>query len=185
VRAPDSRNGRCLTASLFGLSRFDGAGYVASLEESARRFSWTVPAERTRRRQTASALIVREGKILLERRSAGAKSHPGFWDTSGGHLEPAEDPDEALVREMREELGIEGGRRRLAAVVDDDAPAAGAPYRHHIYLLTEWDRDPAPREGQTIEWWDVEAAASRAAPAPLNPIIARVLAICVANGWIP
>jgi hypothetical protein len=160
VRAPDSRNGRCLTASLFGLSRFDGAGYVASLEESARRFSWTVPAERTRRRQTASALIVREGKILLERRSAGAKSHPGFWDTSGGH-------------------------RRLAAVGDDDAPAAGAPYRHHIYLLTEWDGDPAPREGQTIEWWDVEAAASRAAPAPLNPIIARVLAICVANGWIP
>jgi 8-oxo-dGTP diphosphatase len=54
----------------------------------------------------AAAVIEREGKILLTRRMKG--SHlAGLWEFPGGKLEPGEAPEQAVVRECREECGIE------------------------------------------------------------------------------
>jgi 8-oxo-dGTP diphosphatase len=64
----------------------------------------------------ATALIRREGKILLGRRPEG-NSLAGYWEFPGGKIEMGESPEEALQRELQEELGIEAvvGPLRLSA----------------------------------------------------------------------
>src|SRR5438309_11521546 len=56
--------------------------------------------------EVAAAVIERPGAFLLAQRPAG-KPYPGYWEFPGGKIEPGEDARAALVRELREELGIE------------------------------------------------------------------------------
>lgn len=53
----------------------------------------------------AAALIDRDGRVLVQKRPEGS-SHPGLWEFPGGKIETDESPEAALVRELREELGI-------------------------------------------------------------------------------
>jgi isopentenyldiphosphate isomerase len=57
----------------------------------------------------------RAGRLFLQKRSARKDVQPGKWDTSvGGHMQPGEKPEQAAVREMREELGIAPARLEFA-----------------------------------------------------------------------
>jgi 8-oxo-dGTP diphosphatase len=58
--------------------------------------------------QVVAGIIERDGEVLVCRRRAG-QAHPLKWEFPGGKVEPGESPEEALVRELREELGIETG----------------------------------------------------------------------------
>ena len=53
-----------------------------------------------------AGLIVKSDRILLGHRSEGRAFYPNVWDVFGGHIEPGEQPEETLVREMPEEFGI-------------------------------------------------------------------------------
>ncbi|MEO7176623.1 MAG: (deoxy)nucleoside triphosphate pyrophosphohydrolase [Saprospiraceae bacterium] len=55
--------------------------------------------------QVVCALIERDGKVLLAQRSASMR-HPGLWEFPGGKLEGSESPEQCLLREIKEELGI-------------------------------------------------------------------------------
>jgi len=55
-----------------------------------------------------AAIIVHEGKVLLTRRKADVP-YPLLWEFPGGKVEPAEDPLDCIVREIREELAIQVG----------------------------------------------------------------------------
>jgi 8-oxo-dGTP diphosphatase len=57
-------------------------------------------------RECVAALIVKNQKILLGQRSAERSFYPGVWDVFGGHVEPQESYQQALLRELHEELGI-------------------------------------------------------------------------------
>jgi 8-oxo-dGTP diphosphatase len=48
-----------------------------------------------------------EGRVLLLKRPDGARNYPGVWDLPGGKVDTGETPDQALVREVREETGLE------------------------------------------------------------------------------
>lgn len=50
-----------------------------------------------------AAVVIRDGKVLITRRPEG-KRHPGLWEFPGGKVDPGESPEEALCREIREEL---------------------------------------------------------------------------------
>lgn len=63
-----------------------------------------VPDERCR---LVAAVLVHEGRVLLRHRSPDRARFPDAWDLPGGLLESGESAAEALVRELREELGIE------------------------------------------------------------------------------
>jgi 8-oxo-dGTP diphosphatase len=64
----------------------------------------------------AAGIVEREGKILAARRKKGAHLG-GHWEFPGGKLEPDESPEECLVRELREEMGISVLPRRILEVV--------------------------------------------------------------------
>jgi 8-oxo-dGTP diphosphatase len=79
----------------------------------------------------AAALIDDAGRVLLQRR-APDRAMAGLWEFPGGKVEPGELPEAALVRELREELGIETESTSLAPACFASAPMGG---NHMILLL--------------------------------------------------
>ncbi len=104
-------------------------------------------------RVTATALLVREGRVLLGKRTSRIR-FAGMWDAFGGHLEAGESPEEALRRELREELAIEITLARFLRVYEDVDPTSGQTFRHHLFLVTGWDGEPgiANEEHSEIRW---------------------------------
>lgn len=97
------------------------------------------------------ALIDPDGRVLLAQRPA-ARAFPGFWEFPGGKMEENELPEDALIRELREELGIETKHACLA-------PIAFSSYGYesfHALLLVFacriWQGVPEGKEGQTLAW---------------------------------
>ncbi|MBN8930350.1 MAG: 8-oxo-dGTP diphosphatase MutT [Rhodospirillales bacterium] len=99
----------------------------------------------------ACALIDTDGRVLLARRPEGKKM-AGLWEFPGGKLNPGETPEAALIRELKEELGIDVSAACLAPF----AFASHAYERFHLlmplYLCRRWKGAPKPREGQTLAW---------------------------------
>jgi len=99
----------------------------------------------------ACALIDIDGRVLLARRPEGKKM-AGLWEFPGGKLHPGETPEAALIRELKEELGIDVSAACLAPF----AFASHAYERFHLlmplYLCRRWKGIPRAREGQTLSW---------------------------------
>jgi len=99
----------------------------------------------------ACALIDKDGRILMCKRPKG-KSHAGLWEFPGGKIEVGERPEETIVRELREELGIEPCERCLQpfsfASHDYDDFNLFMP----LFLCRQWDGFAKPKEGQTLKW---------------------------------
>jgi 8-oxo-dGTP diphosphatase len=99
----------------------------------------------------ACALVDAETRVLIARRPEG-RAMAGLWEFPGGKMEPGESPEATLVRELREELGIELSRSSLAPF----AFASHAYERFHLlmplFLCRRWQGIPSAREGQTLRW---------------------------------
>jgi 8-oxo-dGTP diphosphatase len=99
----------------------------------------------------ACALIDRDGRILLARRPEGKKM-AGLWEFPGGKLNPGETPEAALIRELKEELGIDVSAACLAPF----AFASHAYDSFHLlmplFLCRRWKGTPTGRENQTLAW---------------------------------
>ncbi|SIQ64395.1 8-oxo-dGTP diphosphatase [Rhizobium sp. RU35A] len=99
----------------------------------------------------ACALVDADGRILLAQRPEG-KSLAGLWEFPGGKVEPGETPEETLVRELEEELGI-------ATRVPCLAPLTFASHTYEtfhllmpLYVCRRFEGIPAGREGQALKW---------------------------------
>ncbi|HKT36790.1 MAG TPA: NUDIX domain-containing protein [Ktedonobacterales bacterium] len=114
----------------------------------------------------AGGLLCRQGRLLLGKRSARRGAYPGVWDMPGGHMEVDETAEQALVRELREELGVTATAWRELAVLR--APAMGAEdgaedahvLRLHVFLVNDWCGEPrnlAPDEHEALAWFTLEA----------------------------
>ena len=119
--------------------------------------------------EVAAAVIERPGEFLLAQRPAG-KPYAGFWEFPGGKIEPGEDARAALVRELREELGIEV--REATPWITRMYAYTHATVRLHFFRVTAWGGEPQPLEDQAIRWQVVGAPDV----SPMLPANAPVLA---------
>jgi 8-oxo-dGTP diphosphatase len=102
----------------------------------------------------AAALADAEGRVLLQQRAAG-RTMAGRWEFPGGKVESGERPEAALVRELREELGIEVDPARLAPIAFASADTPDGTGRHLLlllYLCREWRGIPQPLDAAALKW---------------------------------
>ncbi len=99
----------------------------------------------------ACALIDSDGRVLLTQRPEG-KALAGLWEFPGGKVESGETPEEALLRELEEELGV---RTKVACL----APLTFASHSYDefhllmpLFVCRRYEGVPEGREGQAIRW---------------------------------
>jgi mutator protein MutT len=113
-------------------------------------------------------------RVLLGRRSAARAWLPGVWDVPGGHCEPGEAPEAALVRELREELGV------TPLAWEHLATGHEGGVTLHVYRVRRWDgtpRNARPDEHDALAW----VSADEASGLPLaHPALGAVLRRAVA-----
>jgi 8-oxo-dGTP diphosphatase len=111
----------------------------------------------------AVALIDTEGRVLLAQRPPG-KSLAGLWEFPGGKVEQGESPEVALIRELREELGIDTWQSCLAPLTFASHAYENFHLLMPLFACRRWQGIPQPREGQVLAW--VRPAAMRDYPMP-------------------
>ncbi|MBB3411830.1 MULTISPECIES: 8-oxo-dGTP diphosphatase MutT [unclassified Rhizobium] len=118
----------------------------------------------------ACALIDTDGRILLAQRPEG-KSLAGLWEFPGGKVESGETPEETLVRELNEELGI-------TTKVPCLAPLTFASHSYDtfhllmpLYVCRRYEGIPHGREGQAIKWVRPQALRDYPMPPADEPLI--------------
>jgi len=97
----------------------------------------------------ACALTDDDGRVLLQQRPPG-KPMAGLWEFPGGKLERGETPEQALSREIGEELGL------VLAMVEPalfaSAPLPGQHLLLLLYLCRDWHGDPEARHASALRW---------------------------------
>jgi 8-oxo-dGTP diphosphatase len=99
----------------------------------------------------ASALIDPDGRVLITQRPPG-KSMAGLWEFPGGKVEPGERPEESLIRELREELGIAVKEECLAPLTFASHLYPDFHLLMPLYVCRRWEGFVEAREGQQLKW---------------------------------
>ena|ERR1043166_4030822 len=121
----------------------------------------------------AAAIIDADGRVLISRRPEG-KTMAGLWEFPGGKIAERETPESALVRELKEELGIVTSEGCLSPVTFASHAYDGFHLLMPLYLCRNWQGLLAPQEGQNIAWVkprDLKNYAMPPADAPLLPAL--------------
>ena len=129
-------------------------------------------------RLVVAGILVREGRLLMSRRPAGG-AWPGLWELPGGKVEAEETPEDALVREWREELDVTplGPVPYDFATEDDLVPGGG---RGHMTLLFFRVRGlvgtPRAKGVDAVRWCPADEARILPTPPADAPVLARLVA---------
>jgi 8-oxo-dGTP diphosphatase len=122
----------------------------------------------------ACALVDTDRRVLLSQRPEG-KTLAGLWEFPGGKVDPGETPEQALVRELEEELGIE---TKIACL----APLTFASHTYEtfhllmpLYVCRRFWGTPIPREGQKLKWVRPREMRSYPMPPADEPLIAHLM----------
>ena len=99
----------------------------------------------------ACALVDQDNRILIAQRPPGKKLE-GLWEFPGGKLDAGERPEEALIRELREELSIEAKAPCLAPLTFASHAYDDFHLLMPLYICRRWEGFVQPREGQAIKW---------------------------------
>lgn len=100
---------------------------------------------------SAVALIDADGRVLLAQRPEG-KSLAGLWEFPGGKVESGETPEAALIRELKEELGIDTWKSCLAPLTFASHSYDGFHLLMPLFACRRWEGAVQGREGQALAW---------------------------------
>lgn len=121
----------------------------------------------------AAALFDTDGRVLLAQRPAG-KAMAGLWEFPGGKIESGESPEQALTRELAEELSITVSESDLTPFTF----ASHTYEKFHLFMpvfsIQKWRGTPVPNEGQELAWvapGDLHSYPAPAADIPLFDVL--------------
>ncbi|MCX4196711.1 (deoxy)nucleoside triphosphate pyrophosphohydrolase [Methylobacterium organophilum] len=127
----------------------------------------------------AVALVDVDGRVLVSERPAG-KQLAGLWEFPGGKVEPGERPEQTLIRELAEELGIRVEEPCLAPLTFASHAYPDFHLLMPLYVCRRWSGTPRPMEGQALRWVRPKALRDLAMPpadAPLIPFLIDLLEV--------
>ena len=113
------------------------------------------------------------GRVLVTRRKTGTHQG-GLWEFPGGKVEPSETIDEALSRELQEELGVSVEAAEPYMVIDHDY--GDKQVKLDVYRVTRWQGEARGLEGQPLAWKLPVELVGWPFPAANTPILERLLA---------
>ena len=118
----------------------------------------------------ACALVDADGRVLVAQRPAG-KPMAGLWEFPGGKLHAGEAPEAGLIRELREELGIDTEASCLAPLTFASHAYDGFHLLMPLFVCRVWRGQAAPREGQALRWLRPRELRDLPMPAADRPLI--------------
>ena len=121
----------------------------------------------------AVALIDIDSRVLLAKRPEG-KAMAGLWEFPGGKLASGETPEAALIRELKEELGIDITQSCLAPLFFASHAYEDFHLLMPLFACRVWQGTPAPLEGQVLKWvrpYDMGVYEMPPADAPLVALL--------------
>jgi len=125
----------------------------------------------------AVALVDIDGRVLVAQRPEG-KALAGLWEFPGGKVEPGERPEQALIRELDEELGIAVEEACLAPLTFASHAYPDMHLLMPLYICRRWTGFVRAREGQALRWLlakDLRDIPMPPADAPLIPALEDLL----------
>jgi 8-oxo-dGTP diphosphatase len=119
----------------------------------------------------ACALVDIDGRVLIGKRPAG-KSLAGVWEFPGGKVEVDETPEACLIRELREELGIEVTEACLAPFVFASHAYEDFHLLMPLFLCRRWTGFASAREHEALAWVRPERMDDYPMPPADKPLVA-------------
>ena len=122
---------------------------------------------------SAVVLVDKDGRILIAKRPDG-RSMAGLWEFPGGKVEPGETPEQALVRELWEELGINTLNSCLAPLTFASHEYEQFHLLMPLFVCRKWEGVVLPKENQELKWVyskDLKNYPMPPADIPLVPIL--------------
>ena len=108
-----------------------------------------------------NALLIRGDTVLLSRRSAHRRTYPDRWSFPGGHVEAGESLEAALIRELREEVGVEALRFRQIGSLVEPQPQINGDVVYHFFEVTAWaggEPQLIGDEHTDLRWLEIDEA---------------------------
>jgi 8-oxo-dGTP diphosphatase len=109
--------------------------------------------------QVVAGMLIRAHAVLLCHRSIERAWYPDVWDLPGGHIETGESPTDALVRELREEVGV----TLLEPLGDHSFSRSTEEFQMRVWTTRRWSGSAAncaPEEHDAIGWFSASDAAA-------------------------
>jgi 8-oxo-dGTP diphosphatase len=124
----------------------------------------------------ACALVDVDGRVLIAERPAG-KPMAGLWEFPGGKVEAGERPEQTLIRELKEELGITVNEACLAPLTFASHGYPGFHLLMPLYVCRRWDGTVTAREGQRLAWVRPNRLRDYKMPPADEPLVSHLLTL--------
>jgi 8-oxo-dGTP diphosphatase len=124
----------------------------------------------------ACALIDADGRVLIAERPAG-KAMAGLWEFPGGKVEPGERPEQSLIRELEEELGIVVSEPCLAPLTFASHSYPDFHLLMPLYVCRRWEGTVAAQEGQRLAWVRPNRLRDYEMPPADEPLVAHLMGL--------
>ena len=121
----------------------------------------------------ACALIDADGRVLLAQRPPG-KPMAGLWEFPGGKVESGERPEDSLIRELKEELGIVVREACLAPLTFASHAYPEFHLLMPLFVCRRWEGTVTPKEGQRLAWVRPNRLREYPMPPADEPLIAHL-----------
>jgi len=121
----------------------------------------------------ACALVDADGRVLIAQRPPG-KTMAGLWEFPGGKVEAGERPEDSLIRELREELGIVVREACLAPLTFASHAYPEFHLLMPLYVCRRWEGTVVAQEGQRLAWVRPNRLREYPMPSADEPLIAHL-----------